>query len=121
MTFAETIKTHKPTTVKLVLILLALVFIGLTATSYASSQSIKAQQQKNSQAAVAGHTQTLIQIKATDTEIKNAVDQIKASNTTDHQQTVQYINCVLVGITGASTNAEIQMVYENCLKTSGAT
>jgi maltose-binding protein MalE len=114
MGFKELVKTHKPTAVKIVLVVVALIFLGLSIVDFASNQSTKAQQTANSQAAVANHTQTL-------DEIKQAVNQLKASNAADHTVTIKYINCVLVGITQANppdSQSAILAVYQQCLADS---
>lgn len=99
---------------KIAAVLVAVGLFVVAGFSLVNSQNFKVQETRNSQSAVAAHTQTL-------NEIDNAITQLKNSNAADHAQTVKYINCVLVGITGSSTQAEALAVYQECLASSGVT
>ena len=108
---------HKATAFKGILSFVAIVVFLFALSAFNTSQRIKEQQAAQSQSAVANHTQTL-------NEIENAVEQLKASNQADHTQTIKYINCVLVGVTGITPGTESQSqalsVYQTCLTENGA-
>ena len=108
---------HKASGFKIILVVVAIIIFLFAGEAYDTSQRLKEQQALQSQASVANHTQTL-------NEIENAVEQLKASNQADHTQTIKYINCVLVGITGITPGADSQSqalsVYQTCLTENGA-
>jgi uncharacterized protein HemX len=106
--------THKPTAIKVALVIIAVAVFGFSLVSFVNSQNARDQQTQNSQSVVENHTETL-------NEIKQAVADLKASNAADHTQTVQYINCVLVGITDSSSPAQAQATYQTCLVAAGVT
>lgn len=97
---------------KLSAIVVAVGLFIVAGISLINSQNFKAQQARNSQSAVAAHTQTL-------NEIDSAITQLKNSNAADHAQTVKYINCVLVGITNSPSQSQALAVYQECLASSG--
>lgn len=98
---------------KLFLVIIAIVIFAFAGFSFANSQKVKDSQAKQSEQAVANHTQTL-------NEIQTAVTQLKNSNAADHAQTVKYINCVLVGVTTTVSQTQALTVYQECLAASGA-
>lgn len=102
---------HKTTAFKWILSLVAVGVFFLAISTFSTSQRLRAEQQAQSQSAVANHTQTLDEIKA-------AVSQLKASNEADHTTTIKYINCVLVGLTEAGQSGNALSVYQTCLANS---
>lgn len=86
----------------------------LTAVVLLAAVVIFINSEHRSQVELQDHTQTL-------TEIQHAVTELKSSNVADHQQTVKYINCVLVGITEATpgNQAGVLSVYQECLANAG--
>lgn len=103
---------HKATAFKGILSFVAVVVFLFALSAFNTSERLKTQQAAQAQSAVTNHTQTL-------KEIENAVEQLKASNQADHTQTIKYINCVLVGVTGITPGTESQSqalsVYQTCL------
>lgn len=114
MNITHQIEAHKSLTLKVLSILVSIVLFVGAGIIITNSQNVKSAQAKQSQEAVANHTQTLL-------EIQQAVTQLKSSNAADHKQTVKYINCVLVGITDSPTQSQALAVYQECLAASGVT
>lgn len=115
---------HKASAFKIILSLVAVIVFLFAISAYNTSQNLKSQQALQSQKSVAAHTQTLDQIKVLTTQLNTAVTQLKNSNAADHTQTIKYINCVLVGVTGISSGINSQSqaltVYQTCLAENGA-
>lgn len=115
MSIVEFIKegfhAHKASGFKIILTIIAIIIFLFTGSAYVTSQHIQDQNAANSQKSVANHTETLA-------EIKNAVNELKANNAVDHQTTIKYINCVLVGITEAPSQTQALAVYQTCLANS---
>jgi hypothetical protein len=99
---------------KALAVVVTIIIMVFAIVSLINSQHTKEIQARQAQASVANHTQTL-------NEIKKAVSTLEASNKADHAQTVQYINCVLVGITNATSPTAAQVTYKSCLADSGIT
>jgi len=114
MGFKELVTHHKPTVLKIALVIVALIFLGLSIVDLATTQHARNQQAVLAQEAVLNHTKTI-------GEIQQAVNELKASNAADHTVTIKYINCVLVGITQANppdSQSAILAVYQQCLANS---
>lgn len=107
------IRIHKLGFTKILLSVIAIVFVILGVYVFTNSQTANSQRARQSQQAVANHTETL-------NEIQQAVIQLKNSNAADHAQTVKYINCVLVGVTDSTSQSQALAVYQQCLVASGA-
>ena len=110
----EKILQHKTLALKVLLSMIAVVLLTVAFITFDNSQRLADRQALQSQQSVANHTQTL-------NEIKQAVEELKANNAADHQQTVQYINCVLVGVTDSSSQSQALSVYKTCLINAGIT
>lgn len=84
-------------TSKIILALIAVILV-----TYLVIGQFQAQERSN--ASVAAHTQTLDQIKTLATEIKALDTEIKDSNAIDHNQTINDINCIFLGIIALETD-----------------
>lgn len=107
----EGFHSHKASGVKIILVLIAIIAVLASLQSYGNSSRVRETQAKQSQAAIANHTQTL-------DEIQQAVTELKASNAADHTATIKYINCVLVGLSTAGASGNALPVYQTCLASS---
>lgn len=105
---------------KLSAVIVGLVLFVIAGGIFVNSQNVRLEQARQSQDAVANHTQTLRQIQTLEEDINTAVTQLKSSNAADHEQTVKYINCVLVGVTNSPSPSQALVVYQECLGASGA-
>jgi len=101
----DKIKQYQVTVFKVVAIVIGITALILASIVFTNSQKLADKQAYDSQ-------QTII-------EVKQAVNELKASNVNDHQQTVEYINCVLVGITNSSSQSQASVVYKACLESTG--
>lgn len=110
--YIKRLHINKAQVTKLLLLVVALALFVGAAITFANSQNVKAQQARQAQQSVANHTQTLNQIA-------DAVAQLKQNNQINHDTTIKYINCVLVGISSASSKDQILAVYQACLAGSG--
>lgn len=110
---ALNLKAHA-TFIKLLISGLAVAFFIVAILVIHNTSQLNHNQQAASESAVINHTQTL-------DYIKEAVMQLKASNAADHQQTVTYINCVLVGLASSATQSQALTIYKQCLANSGVT
>lgn len=97
---------------KILAVAVAVVLLVWAGFIWTNSQRVAHQQTVAAQDSITNHTQTL-------NEIEKAVNELKANNAADHQQTVEYINCVLVGVTNSTSQNQALAVYQTCLATEG--
>lgn len=86
-----------------------LVIVAIVLFSFATFTLI--QQQRQSQLAVAGHTQVLNQIN-------NVVTELEKNNQTNHDTTIKYLQCIVEGLIN-STPQTAQASFNACLAVSG--
>lgn len=104
----------KVITIKVLLVVGAMVLFALAAQTFIDTQQNKARASHQAQQAVFNHTETL-------DEIKNAVDQLKANNQKNHDTTVAYIKCIIDTSVMANQNQQpiTEQTYNSCLVDAG--
>lgn len=100
----SSLKLHQLEATKGLLLLIAIVLFVLAALTFS-------QQNRQSERAVASHTQTL-------NEINSAVQQLEKNNQTNHDTTIAYLKCIVEGLV-SSTPADVQPTLNACLTVSG--